>query len=1403
MAKSPIRPRLRKDGEAKPHSYQYGYSNHGREQRERRLNIPLFLTTLLVLIISIPAIYFWHNYQTKKLSESLWQYGKELAAQGRYGEASDAMYRVWEIQRDPELLGEAVQIYDKYAVARDREGVIAAYQTAIGGLPERTDLRVRLVELLTRNQQFSTALDQSEKVLEADPENLAGKKWRALSLLGLRRIQQSVDGYDVLEELKKTYINQQKDFDIAAALVSHIRDDLKAQNESELAIQADGVMNRLVAANPNNVNARLVRYQYRVRHKLPGAKQDLDQAVMLAPENPEVVKPAAWSALRDAAANWKAADYLTARELFKRLIKISPEDESGYLGLGDAEYLIQGNVASAIRVWTEGRKKVGDSLPLLLRIAEGQTNSLQFEAVEQTLNDVDALVASLPAAAAERNRNWAMASAAMLRGKVLLRQQQRIKAIDQFRIAADLGTETTTSPTSIRKSDASTAFTALISLGQIYFDLGRFKQAASSYERALLLDPDSEIAMLQGAEAWAEVGDLDRAIRNIEKARRLPKPSVDVTRAHAQYLLEKQLGTPADERNWSDFRDALASVRFKMADSWQLRLLEADYAIHRKRVNQSDYSEAMGKLLAIEQDFPDELEVWKRLPFVYESLGMPADADRALNHLEQLSSSSAETKLLVSDLLLGRNLPDRAQQVLDSVSKMELAPEQILAREQGQLRVLEYLANDQDIDVKLIDLRKDYPNYSLPIERLLDRRLSGSSVSRNPSNLELIEDLKKRQPESESTWEYYAARLELQREAPDLPKLQQYLSSLTNKLPYWSRTQELAGRISHFEGNARDASHAFNSAISKPNRNPELVRLVLDENNSKSDFLANIRILEDHRQIPTIARIISNGTWSQLKRELSFSQVDRGIQKSGSPSIMWNALLEKPDGESEGLENLIVRLWKTDQQDTATVDDLVNEIETLNLGDPDLRAFVLGQSYQLAGRFEAAKRQFNQVVDASERRLRAEIYASAATNQILMRRAREFELAESEAGSTKRLEAIVKLRRATKRDFQEARKLFQSLVASYGKNSDRLLLAMCLERMEEYEQAQQQLETVVESEPSAQNIATLADFLLKQGENDKAQVWLEQLEGQTGWQKKTVMLRVRWLAATNRQQEIKPYVEMYAAERFRRTNKSMPKEMQDIAAIYKSVNQVEDAERWLNMLVNRFPDQSEPLSLLLVEKDETDRAVQRCIDQLNSDPNPETATLLARIAVYGEVDSETTERITPILTQCRKLFPNSASLLFALGNLHIKLNQTEEAIAALSSVTRLQPGHYLAWNNLAALLAEQEGREEEAMETINTAIKHAAYEIPTLMDTKAVVLMHQKKYEAAAVILRNKVTKTRAGADPRFFFHLAISLDRINEPEAALEALRNATEMELENSFLTEFEKSELGRLTRKLVEKQ
>ena len=1402
------RPLVRKDGDEdrKSYSYSYKYQYYGgykRDRRPRKLNFWLLIATVVVFAICVPAIYYWHASQLKSLSTSLLTRADEQAKEENWKEASDAYYRVWEIRKEPEVLGKLASSYDKYAVAADPMGVIAYYQRAIGALPDRLDFRVRLSELLLRSGQSQLAKEQAELVLAKDEENKDGRKWRALAVLNLQRAGKMLD-VDVLSELKAAYAQQAGDFDLAFGLIGHLRRDLKAENGSEEAQLADQVMNSVVRYSPEGANAYLARYQYRVKYGLPGAKQDISKAIILAPDNPIVIEKGAWDALRDAIASkgGGSGDYLTTRQLFKKLIDLRPEAPSGYLGLGDAEYLVKGNVEEAIKIWDVGRQKAGNTLPLLLRIAEGQTNLYEYDKAQQTLNDVDNMLSSLSSRGSESDRKWATASAALFRGKIKLSKNELYDAIPDFQLAASLGSDQT-SPNKLKKS---TAFSALMSLGKTFDRLGQFKNSAASYDQALTLQPDSENALLSAADSWAGLGDLDRAINNAERALKLPRPSAQAHRYLAQYLLERQIAKPEGEREWNQFDDAFKDARWQLADSWKLRFIDVDHAIRRS--NHGDISVVLGKLLSIESDFPEDVQVWRRLPFIYETIGAPEDTDRALNRLEEITSSSPETKFVLVDILLARNKINEAQIAIEGISENQLTPQQAWLRDLAQLRIVESEGDSEKIDQLLARLIGKYPmNVSL-VERFLDRRLCGASATESPTTDELLTTLKARQVNAEPNWQYFAARLELASDEPDSTVLRTHLASLQNRLPYWTRTEEIAGRIAVQEGNEREARIAFEDAVSKPYPNPELVHMLIGKHLAASDYLAAMELVELQQERAPLSRLLS-GKWSDLQESLDFKLVTQGA-KFDSPSheILWKQATEEVPTTSFVKENsnsvlatfFSLRDQASGQNGKPKQQDLPQGLKLFRFDSNSEKAFVFGQVYEYLGKYDEAKQSFQNVDETSPYRYASEVYMGLARSRQKARSLAVESTAMLASDSRNRLEAVFLLRRSGKNDLKKAKVLLEQLITSSASDlNDRRLLASCLEKLNQQKAAKKQLLAIVETTPSAQHLTALVDFLLRNGSPDEAQVWLEQLEDQSGWSKTSVGLRTRWMAASNRLAEIKPFVELFAQQQFRRSPDDIPAEMRAIATIYRDVNMLGEAKRWLGVLASRFPHEAEPLSFLLVENDETERAIQRCVERLRKNPDVNTASLLARILVYGDdVSAETMQQVQPLLEESLDRFPMNPSLLFAIGNLHLKQEDPDRAADLLTKVTKVRPGHYLAWNNLAALLAEQPDRHDEAISTIEKAISYAAYDVPTLYDTKAVVLMHRKEYQAAADLLQQNVTHSKSAADPRFYFHLAMSLDGLENMAESKTALAKADDLDLDSAFLTPYEQAELDRLREK-----
>lgn len=1420
MAKS-IKP-VRKDGEGrttrKKYSYNYnyrysygygygyyGYSGYHKERRPRELNRTVLISTILFLLVGGTALYFWHDYQITRLSDSLLAHGDTMAAEEKWAEASDAYYRVWLIKKEPELLGKFTPAYDKFAIGHNRSGVIDSYHRALGALPKRTDMRLRLTELLLSEGQHNQAYEQAEKAVQAEPNNAEAIKLRALALMQLHRSGKPVENINALEELQRAYLQQPGDFNFAVSLVNYIRVDLGAENGSDLARQADAVFDHMVAGNPDDPNVYLARHRYRQKYGLKGAKADIDQAVALSPENPVVIQQAAWDALREAVANNSTSAYLAARQLFTNLIKLEPENPSGYLGLGDTEYLARGDIDEALEVWRKGREESGDNVPLLLRIIEAETTTFRHDEAEKTLDDLEAFQATLSGPEADATRDWANASSALFRAKILLARKQLVEALPLLDKAVRSGN----APVPGLGKRNPTAFTALIERGKAYMSLGRKQEAAMSFDQALIIKPDSEVALASSAKVWAELNDLDRAVRHVERALRSPKAPKEVNRDLAKYLFERELSLPKHERDWSEFKSKFEIAQRQLPSSWQLRFLDVDYSI---RSSGDDLSRTLGKLLSIERDFPKNEDVWRRLPLVYESIGRTTDADRTLNRLEELTNSSAATKVLLADILLYRGKNSDAQKVLDGVPEEQLTSSEKWDRDLALLRVVEAVGDAAAIDERLRTLAEKYPANAWLVERQIERRISGASKEDSPSVGDLIGQLKTKKG-ADGRWQYYEARLELDSGEPDLRLLRAHLATLRNGKTFWSRTQELAGRIALVEENERDAIEAFADAVTKPDPHPELLKLAIEQYLNKSDFVSISRLLDQQAQLPPLTRLLDMGYWHDLQRRLDFAFVDAGYtDRTPAQEVAW-AQMVNDDVDTDAFRTkypdetaaLVFAIREARGDDVAAA-EILDALKQKRFESADLQAFVVGQAELLAGDFDRARSSLQSVSSEADVRLAAEVYAGLASKkpESKPRLSPAPVDAEFAQNSAKRMEAIMRIRRSGRNDLETARELLDSLVRSSTADiNDRILYAMCLEHAGELEETKQQLIIVANQDPTARHISILVDFLLRDGRNDEAQVWIEQLEDQTGWNQSTVTLRVRWMAATDRRAEIESFVEEYARRRFALPGRSVPDEMRSIAQVYQAVGMVPQAKRWLSLLAARFPHETEPLAMLLVENDETENAIQRCVDQLNDSPSAETATLLARILVYGDVSDEITKEAKTLLDAAVKDSPNDPSLLFAIGNFELKNGNQSDAIKLLKRVTEVSPGHFLAWNNMAALLAEQAGNESQALDTIDQALDYAAYEIPHLVDTKAVVLIHQGKYEQAANLLEKKVTSSHSASDPRFFFHLAWALDKLNETERAREMLAQADGLSLSKEFLTSLETNELRQLRARLGEVQ
>ncbi len=70
--------------------------------------------------------------------------------------------------------------------------------------------------------------------------------------------------------------------------------------------------------------------------------------------------------------------------------------------------------------------------------------------------------------------------------------------------------------------------------------------------------------------------------------------------------------------------------------------------------------------------------------------------------------------------------------------------------------------------------------------------------------------------------------------------------------------------------------------------------------------------------------------------------------------------------------------------------------------------------------------------------------------------------------------------------------------------------------------------------------------------------------------------------------------------------------------------------------------------------------------------------------------------------------------MFSVASFHLKHGETNEAIRLLKKLTQAHPTHVTAWNNLAAVLADDPARLDEASSSIDRAMLAAGYPLAEL-----------------------------------------------------------------------------------------
>ena len=651
----------------------------------------------------------------------------------------------------------------------------------------------------------------------------------------LRALEASPGDLELADLAARLYRDERTlyETDAASAAAAGAADDRsrpvqeKLLSQADRAQRADALLNAAVQAPENQASAQayLTRYRYRADYRLPGADADIQQAVQLEPDNQEVLVAAGWEALRAAqgATGRQDAQVLDqqlqlAKKHFQRAIELQPTLADGYIGLGAAR-LQQGRADEACKVWSDGIAKVtGSRLELHRRLASALIRTNQLKEAQRVIDTdlkpaIDQFIRgqNVPPRVATLFRS----QADLLDAEILLAQRRPKEAI--FGVPAAPAQAGSDAPAPAQRGaeavlgvcrDMPTTqqniglkIEVLDLMGRAYANMKRFYNAALAYEEVLQYLPGSTQYAQAAMQMWQMAGQPERAAQLYTGLRgRLVDPASPASPTDwlfvAQAEMAQQLQRPADQRDWTAYQHAFDNAAGQLGEpaQWQLQLLAARRTLAEAQTETQAQAQAeVARLLAkAEQLAPDDVLLWGQLTFFYQQIGLPADADRALERYASLAASPVAHQLMKARLLGQRGQYAEAAQQLTDASK-QASPQQQEAILREQVRLHAQSGNAVAATAALTELHALAPQ-DLEVARLLAELAVRTGDRSEAERWE--QALREMEGDSGVWWRCArASRLLLDPSSPDGDKqIEVLLNKIQELRPDWTAQLTLRGR---------------------------------------------------------------------------------------------------------------------------------------------------------------------------------------------------------------------------------------------------------------------------------------------------------------------------------------------------------------------------------------------------------------------------------------------------------------------------------------------------------------------------------------------------------------------------------------------------------------------------------
>ncbi len=1375
-------------------------------QDQTRLNIRLMGQTLAVVVVVLPSLLFWHRYQVYRNANSLLVQARKAEKEERWGAAADYCQRYLQLRpNDADTWVRLARNFDRKAVTGPQlERAIGYYRKAVTLRDEDPYLRRRLAELYLETRQAQLAEYHADQLLLLIPEDPAGWRVRARALYVEAHEGNRVQLATAVDAMKKAVALNPQDALMAVTLADIYRRELPTPSQAQRNALADDVMNFLVRENPESVNACLARYSYRTRYRLDGADEDLDRALVLDPNNLDVLLAAGQRATRQ-------TRYDEARRYFTAVIEQAPNDRRGYLSLGET-YLASNLLDQAVTTWRNGLARVGETdLQLNLPLATTLIRLRKLDEAEQILSALDLALRNLPIGMSSTAKSQARLQVDFVRARWLVGREEYARATPILRRVLNELTNRG-APEDLPRTIEAQYELAGCALGERQPDL-----AAALYVQAARLQPSVAAHYVAAGRAFDLAGQSESAIEYLNQALKLEPNSPSAWLAMAQAVFNAQRSAPEGQRQWGDFEQALAECQKHAVDPTALRLLRADYLAIQGRG-----AEAVALVEAGLAEQPGSRLLAQALVLVQERYGDQGDADRALDALEKTGDRTPQATLLRVAVLAKRRQFAEAERLLTHLAERSTGAQKLAVSQQ----LAELLLQQRKIDPARKLLESLYDRH--PDQRQLAGELARLALeSGDRAAAEIWENRLRVAEGSDGTqWRYLRAMRLLGQgtgtndaQFSEAVRLQ---AEIQANRPNSPMGYVLKGQIEERRGQPSEAISAYQMALQLGDRSLvplERVIALLYQQKRLAEADAYLNRMEQElvfSQDTADVAVTVAAQYGQLDRSLrvAAAAVERRPNEPASYVLLGRAHLLS--GQVVEAERCFAKATQLAPRDTqgwisllgfyartnrpAEVESTLAKMATeAQLGPAD-RAFLSAQTYELLKDFERAGEFYRQAAReapddpqvqervamyfndrepdlamAALRRLLeidpdSEVGRRYLVQNLLNRGGREnweqalSELLRSDDQAPQtlgpdelRLQIAALIKTGDLERRAQAVKLLEELIAR-GEGvmaEDRLLLARLCEADDKFPQARELYrDLVARPNPEANHVAAFIDFLLRNQQSKDAAPWIAQLEVLAPDDLRTIDLRARWLHQEGRSGEIEPMIERFLAPRLALpANDAMrPEAYWRVAHLLSQVDLDQAAERWYAQAMQLAPERFAELAQWLVSDRRYADAVSLCLEVAQKQSPTEAAIVLCDVLVAAQTPSDLVSRAEPLFSQLLSQSSGQGAFQLALANLRLMQGRDADAVELYRQVLAQDANNVAALNNLALLLLKQADTRAEARQLVERALDLAG-SVPGLQDTLGLLLLADDRIDDAIGVLHPLATRSRP--DAAVLFHLA------------------------------------------------